>query len=159
MFGIGLPEMLVILAVALIVVGPDKLPDLARSLAKGLNELKRTVNQLKENLSEEHTVISSVQEDLRKTADHLQGQFLGEETKIWRPDQDLQIENGNGPTIDVEPVEEVAEEESDKRDAAEPEPAPHATPESADLAASDPGADRSLPSAEEDSQPRQDASS
>ncbi|RUM38613.1 MAG: twin-arginine translocase subunit TatB, partial [Desulfobulbus sp.] len=47
MFGIGLPEMIVIMAVALIVVGPDKLPELARSLAKGLNEFKKTMNQVK----------------------------------------------------------------------------------------------------------------
>ena len=46
MFGIGLPEMIVILAVALIVVGPDKLPDMARSVAKWVLELKKTVNQV-----------------------------------------------------------------------------------------------------------------
>jgi sec-independent protein translocase protein TatB len=40
MFGIGLPEMIVIMAVALIVVGPDKLPELARSLAKGIGEIR-----------------------------------------------------------------------------------------------------------------------
>ena len=53
MFGIGLPEMIVIFAVALIVVGPDKLPGLARSLAKGMLEMKRTLNQVKESLTEE----------------------------------------------------------------------------------------------------------
>ena len=42
MFGIGLPEMILIMALALIVVGPDKLPDLARSLAKTIMELKKT---------------------------------------------------------------------------------------------------------------------
>ena len=54
MFGIGLPEMIVIFAVALIVVGPDKLPGLARSLAKGIMEMKKTLNQFKENLTEEN---------------------------------------------------------------------------------------------------------
>jgi len=39
MFGIGLPELILIMAVALIVVGPEKLPDLARGLAKQLIEL------------------------------------------------------------------------------------------------------------------------
>ena len=52
MFGIGLPEMIVILAVALIVVGPDKLPDMARTVAKWVFELKKTVNQVKESLED-----------------------------------------------------------------------------------------------------------
>jgi Tat protein translocase TatB subunit len=53
MFGIGLPELIVILGVALIVVGPEKLPELARSLAKGLNELKKTAAALKESFEED----------------------------------------------------------------------------------------------------------
>ncbi len=58
MFGIGLPEMLLILALALIVVGPDKLPDLARSVAKGVMELKKTAEALKKNLTEDGTLDS-----------------------------------------------------------------------------------------------------
>lgn len=53
MFGIGMPEMILICALALIVVGPDKLPDLARSIAKGVLELKKTATGLKESLAEE----------------------------------------------------------------------------------------------------------
>ncbi len=58
MFGIGLPEMILILALALIVVGPDKLPDLARSVAKGVMELKKTAEALKKNLTEDGTLDS-----------------------------------------------------------------------------------------------------
>ena len=58
MFGIGLPEMILILALALIVVGPDKLPDLARSMAKGIMELKKTAEALKKNLTEDGTLDS-----------------------------------------------------------------------------------------------------
>ena len=76
MFGIGLPEMIVILAVALIVVGPDKLPELARSLAKGVNELKKTMNQVKESLTEETKVIGSVQKDLQQTAGRMTENLL-----------------------------------------------------------------------------------
>jgi len=53
MFGIGLPELILIMAVALIVVGPEKLPDLARGLAKQLIELKKAANVLKESLNED----------------------------------------------------------------------------------------------------------
>lgn len=41
------------MGVALIVVGPEKLPELAKSLAKGLSELKKTASALKENFEEE----------------------------------------------------------------------------------------------------------
>lgn len=90
MFGIGLPEMIVILVVALVVVGPDKLPELARSLAKGINELRSTMNQLKENFSEETKVISSVQEDLKKTAGQISTELQKEESKIWHEDDIVQ---------------------------------------------------------------------
>lgn len=53
MFGIGLPEFILIMALALIVVGPEKLPDLAKTLAKQLLELKKTANALKNSLQEE----------------------------------------------------------------------------------------------------------
>jgi TatA/E family protein of Tat protein translocase len=47
MFGIGPTELMVILAVALIVLGPKRLPELARSLGKGLAEFKRATNDIK----------------------------------------------------------------------------------------------------------------
>lgn len=55
MFGIGLPELIVILAVALIVVGPEKLPGLAKTVAKQVLELKKAANALKESLKDEET--------------------------------------------------------------------------------------------------------
>ncbi|AJE04739.1 TatA/E family twin arginine-targeting protein translocase [Geobacter pickeringii] len=53
MFGIGMPELIVILVIALIVLGPQKLPDIARSLGKGLAEFKRASDDFQRNLSEE----------------------------------------------------------------------------------------------------------
>lgn len=47
MFGIGMPELLLILVVALIVIGPKKLPDIAKALGKGLAEFKRAADELK----------------------------------------------------------------------------------------------------------------
>lgn len=55
MFGIGLPELILIVAVGLVVVGPDKLPELAKSLAKGIGELKKAAGSLKESLEEDES--------------------------------------------------------------------------------------------------------
>lgn len=48
MFGIGMPELLLILGLALIVLGPKKLPELAKALGKGLAEFRRAADDLKE---------------------------------------------------------------------------------------------------------------
>lgn len=53
MFGIGTTELLVILVVALIVLGPSKLPELMRSLGKGMAEFKRMSTDVKRTLDAE----------------------------------------------------------------------------------------------------------
>ena len=42
-FGIGVPELLIVLVIALIVLGPKKLPETGRSLGRGLREFKQSV--------------------------------------------------------------------------------------------------------------------
>ena len=51
MFGIGMPEMILILAIALIVIGPQKLPDLAKSLGRAMREFKKATNEFKETIA------------------------------------------------------------------------------------------------------------
>ena len=50
MFGIGMPELILILAIALIVIGPKKLPDLAKSLGRAMREFKKATNAFKESM-------------------------------------------------------------------------------------------------------------
>ena len=50
MFGMGMPEIILILAIALIVIGPKKLPDLAKSMGRAMREFKKATSELKESL-------------------------------------------------------------------------------------------------------------
>ncbi|CCH50439.1 Sec-independent protein translocase protein TatB [Pseudodesulfovibrio piezophilus] len=63
MFGVGGPELLIICVVALIVIGPKKLPELLRSLGKGVAEFKRVGNDVKSTLDEE---VSKAETEARK---------------------------------------------------------------------------------------------
>ncbi len=51
MFGMGMPEIIMILAIALIVIGPSKLPDLGRSLGRALREFRKATNEFKSSLN------------------------------------------------------------------------------------------------------------
>ena len=52
MFGIGMTELMVILVIGLIVIGPKKLPELARSLGRGLAEFRRASNDLRREFTD-----------------------------------------------------------------------------------------------------------
>ncbi len=106
--------MIVILAVALIVVGPDKLPELARSLAKGVNELKNTMNQVKDSLDEETKVVSSVQQDIQQTAGQMKTQLLENVTTSpnqWKREGDSVTDSVSTEEISIK-EDEVIEAES-----------------------------------------------
>ncbi|CAN5451336.1 MAG: twin-arginine translocase TatA/TatE family subunit [Acidobacteria bacterium] len=54
MFGsVGMPELLIILTIALIIFGPRKLPELGRSLGRSLQEFKRASHELRNTLDDE----------------------------------------------------------------------------------------------------------
>ncbi len=50
MFGLGTAELLIILFIALVVLGPKELPKVARTLGRGIRELQRAKDDLKKNI-------------------------------------------------------------------------------------------------------------
>ncbi len=115
MFGIGLPELILIMGLALIVVGPDKLPGLAKTVAKQILELKKAANSLKDSLEDE---LQEEKEALQEIAAPLK------ELDVKLPDFDKMhndTDDEEKPVIDAvaSPKPDVAPSEENKT-----EPAP-----------------------------------
>lgn len=89
MFNIGMPEILVILIVAILVIGPKRLPDVANALGKGLAEFKRAMNDVKEELK-----IDEVRNDVNEIKDSLlfKNSYLDEETKETKTGEEKKSE-------------------------------------------------------------------
>jgi TatA/E family protein of Tat protein translocase len=77
MFGMGMPEILLILAIALIVLGPKKLPEIAKSLGRGIAEFKRATSDFKQSMEVDndfkeakealHEIKTDVEQSVRNT--------------------------------------------------------------------------------------------
>ena len=119
MFGIGMPEMLLLLALALIVIGPKKLPDLAKSLGRAMREFKKATSELKEtlDLDEDLSEVKGAFDDLKKdTNDLLTGapsekkKEAADETVIAEQETSAETDTGIPTEIEEASSTEINEE-------------------------------------------------
>ena len=69
MFGnIGVPELIIILAIALLIFGPKKLPEVGRSIGRALREFRKTSDEIKDKIEEEIQAedFKEIKEELEK---------------------------------------------------------------------------------------------
>jgi len=114
MFGIGFPELILIMAVALIVVGPDKLPELAKSLGKGIVELKKAASSLKESLTEEEEEVKTPVWDQQDTSEHpkklldaykgLPEEALADNFEEVNPEESEEVSESTAATEEISPT-------------------------------------------------------
>ena len=108
MFGIGMPEMLVILALALIVIGPKKLPDLAKSLGRAMREFKKATNEFKETIQ-----LESELSDVKETFNDFSDEIKGAVDLNIKPEEPKTVEIGAGDHKNEETDNERGSESDD----------------------------------------------
>ncbi|HAY38739.1 MAG TPA: twin-arginine translocase subunit TatB [Desulfobacteraceae bacterium] len=130
MFGIGMPEMLLILAIALIVIGPKKLPDLAKSLGRAFAEFKRATSELKESfeidseLKEIKTTFNEMSSELKEAMvvdvdTKPEGQNLSDnskDTKTTLNEMSGELKEANDVDVDAKPEEQDLSDNSGEKE-------------------------------------------
>ena len=99
MFGIGMPELIIIFVIALIVIGPKKLPDLARALGKGMAEFRKATNEIKSNLNMGDD-LKGIEEELADSVSgmiheaEMEAEMEEKEAPTEKPDKEVDRNNG-----------------------------------------------------------------
>lgn len=105
MFGLGFQELLVIALVALIVVGPKRLPQVGQALGRALAEFRRASDEFRRGISEDESVRT-----IRQTGEELRGASRDLKSKIVPPAESLSRTKRAPATVDVA-VEETPQAE------------------------------------------------
>ena len=139
MFNIGFPELLIIVAIALIVFGPNKLPELAKAFGRAMREFKKATEEVKESFEAETKGL----DELKNTFAEEREKFLAglteevsettEETPISSETTGERMGESEAPALAEVPASEAAsshrqEEKIEKKEKEEPEEAKEGIP-------------------------------
>jgi TatA/E family protein of Tat protein translocase len=116
MFGIGMTELIVILVIALVVIGPSKLPELAKALGKGLAEFKKASQEIKDsfNLDEEiKTIKDETMDSINDFKDSLEDMDDDNDENLDTSDEDVAEEETVTPTDDDAGTEAAEKEKKE----------------------------------------------
>lgn len=82
MFNLGVPELILILVIGLVVFGPKKLPEIGKSVGKGLKEFKKAMNDIKQNidLESEFKEVAEIKKEVSDLKNGLKEVVLGSDT-------------------------------------------------------------------------------
>ena len=102
MFNIGMSEMILVFIVALIVFGPDRLPEIARTLGKSVNELKKMGNDIVDAATET--------KDTAKNVSQIEMKEVEESLQKFKEAHDMLAEGSDAVRNEVEETTELADE-------------------------------------------------
>lgn len=95
MFNIGLPELLIIGAIALIVFGPNKLPELARAFGRAMREFKKATDEVKESFEAETRDLEEIKTAL--TEENVLEDLAKEISNLDKPSPETTMTEGASP--------------------------------------------------------------
>lgn len=113
MFGMGMPEIIVILAVALIVLGPKKLPEIAKSLGRGIAEFKKATQEFKENIDVDND-LREARDTLREVKDDLEDTVRKSVTETAKQEPDAVADYDLEHAVENDATKPAAEPAEDK---------------------------------------------
>jgi TatA/E family protein of Tat protein translocase len=119
------PDLLVILAIALIVFGPKKLPELAKTIAKAMAEVKKATEEVKESIgiNELQEMRSNLTMDVHTLVEKLSASKTKEETTedVFTPVEDSIQETTSSPVGESAPIGDGKQLEKEKNENAKSE--------------------------------------